>query len=483
MLQQSPPQAQGTRRLARDPLSPWRPGPEMPFDRHAAAHLARRAGFGAAPEELDQMVAAGVTATIDALVQGTPVLLQDSGTVTLPQGESLNVSTSSIAQRAQWLHAAAHASAPFVEKMALFWHDHFSVGPKNGRMLPTMVRHINVLRSFGLGSLRDLLIEVTLDPAMQLFLDNFLNGRGGQINENYSRELLELYAMGPDNGYSQTDVVEAAKCLSGWSLDRTGNPTFRAAYHIPGRKRVLGTAIDNTDGRRDLPDLIDAILARPEPARFLVEKIWRYFVDDRPDPRLLDQLADRFRATGHDIGALMDLLLRSNVFFEFSSRHALVKNPVEFTIGAIRHLGTPTIGSWRLVAVRLEQQGYPLMAYEGPNGLDDGMAWIDSQAWIARGNLADELTAVPQGRRFRAATDPLREIRRVGLGTSSAVVAHYLEHLVDGRGPAEVAAALDLFLNRDDRGPAPFDPRTPAGVAKMRGFLHLLLCLPEYQTN
>ncbi len=468
-------------------LDRWKPGAGDPWDRAKAAHLARRAGFGATPEEVDAMVAMGVDRTIDLLLAAPPTGIQDSGIAVLGNGEIANLSASLSGQRAHWLYEMAHTVWPLREKVALFWHDHFSVGSENQNSQPLLPAHINLFRRLGMGNVAEILIAVTKDPAMLLWLDNHLNGvpQGGipTINENYGRELLELYALGVNGGYTQTDVVEASKCLSGWTLFGRNTPGFRASYHVNGPKTVLGTVINHANGELDLPVLIDVLLAWPACARFLVEKFWRWFVDDAPVPAVLDALAARFRADKFHVRSLLDTLLRCRAFFAPTAMRKLVKSPVEFTIGAIRNTGVTPLGSYANLGTRVEAMGLPLLRYSNPSGLDEGLGWIDSQALIHRANFASELTQTSGNTGIRPAFQPSREITRLGLVGHVAIVDHYLRILVDDDVPAAVRTALYGFMVTNDSGPAPWTGSASQVNTKVRGLVHLIMALPEYQMN
>lgn len=506
MLQQGPSQtvalgSSGGGSIQSDPatdLAPWRPKPGDAWDKKKAAHLLRRAGFGAKPEELDAIVALGMDRTVDILLTPNTAPLQAFGTQVLPNGEVLDLPYNLTDQRAQWIWEAATTSYPLKEKMALFWHDHFSVGAESATQTPLLIPHINLFRRHGLGSFRTLLVEVTKDPAMLYWLDNYLNGqaRAGQpvINENYGRELLELYTMGATAGYTQQDVVEVSKCLSGWSLNGPNTFMWRANYHVTGPKTVLGKLISNgnsgTQGMQDLYDLLDnVILPYPSTAEYMVTKIWNYFVAETIDVAVLTLLADRWRKDSFDIRSLMSVILRCNFFYSDRSMRTLVKNPMEYVVGAIRNTGLTPIGYYKGtnatngLGYRVEQMGLPLLRYSNPAGLDDGVAWIDSAALIARANFANELTQVSQTAGFRARFDPFREILRANLQTAQQIVDHYVSILLDGDVPDGVRVALYDFMNRVDSGPQPFTLTQAKVNEKVRGLVHLLLATPEYQIN
>ncbi len=470
--------------IAPDPysdLAPFVATAKNPWDPAKAAHLMRRAGLGASPEEIPTIVQQGMHASVDKLLAVTTSGLQETGQIRLPNGELLRLSSRSFGATHQWLHELATTKQPLKEKMALFWSDHFSVGTKDRRHEALLVRHINVFRKHGLGRFHDLLVAVTRDPAMLWWLDNNVNGQPEhgrpKINENYGRELLELYTLGVNAGYTQKDVREAAKCLTGWSTGAIDQFAYKPAWHVPGRKSFLGTTI-LSNGQREVHDLLDTILGHPAAARFLVTKIWKYFVSETPYPQLIEVLADKWRKSGYDIKFLMSTIFRSNYFYSSRSIKTLVKNPVEVYAQATRALHV----KWRfyLYADRgLAAMGYRLMDYSDPSGYRDGIAWIDEMAIIARANFANDATQMG----FKATFDPNREISRLNLSTAKAIVDHYLRVLGVDNVPANTRSVLYLFMDLVDTGRQKFT-LTPAKInEKVRGLVHLALSLPEYSIN
>ena len=475
--------------IQRDPtadLAPWRPSAGDVWDRKKAAHLLRRAGFGGNLEEIDAVVALGLDRTVDLLLSPSTQTLKEYGVAVLPHGELLNLTYSLAARRALWIHEAVHTLHPLKEKMAVFWHDHFSVGSENQQSAATLTRHINIFRQHGLGNFRDVLIEVTRDPAMLYWLDNNVNGARGIINENYGRELLELYSIGVTGGYTQNDVVQAATCLTGWSLTGFDQFLYNARNHIAGNKTVLGVNIPSA-GMAEVFQLIDILLnhqlgGKWQAAEYVGRKIWEYFVAENPDPALVTELANRWKAVNYDIRSLMSIILRSTFFYGAGAYRQLVKSPMDFVCGAIR--GTrASIGSYSTLGNRVQAMGLPLMAYTNPAGLEEGAGWIDSSTMIARANFANELSQVSTADGVRAGLDVFREIVRYNLTTADQIVDHYLALLVDGDVPPFVRTVLIEFMNRIDSGSSPFQLTAAKVNEKVRGLVHLIMSLPEYQVN
>jgi Protein of unknown function (DUF1800) len=481
-------------------LSPWIPTASDPFDLRKAAHLMRRAGFGASPEQLEQIVKIGPYRTIDLLVIPSTWGLQEYGSQMLPSGEILNLHYSLNDQRAQFIHEMATTKFPLKEKMAMFWHDHFSVGANSSNVYPMLLPHINIFRRHGLGKFRDMLVEVSRDPAMLWWLDNRINGASGKINENYGREILELYTVGVNGGYTQTDVEETSKCFAGWSLFNYNKFRYNTGYATAGYgwKLVMGRYIWSPNQQTEGFILIDHLLSLKATSDYIVQKIWSYFVEERPRATgtaqklwddVVDELSKRWLAAKFDIRALMWVILSSNYFMQRGPRK-LVKNPAEAMVGAIRNLGTPPIQRYALLGFRMEQMGLALLRYGNPSGLDDGVAWIDSQALINRSNFYDELTQFSRTADFRVSWNPFTELTRKGVTKSKAIVDHLLDVLVDSAVSAPVRQTLYDFMDYYDGSPNPlklpydnlssFDQRRDR---KVRGLVQLIMILPEYQIN
>jgi uncharacterized protein (DUF1800 family) len=445
-------------------LSPWRPTASDPWDARKAAHLLRRAGFGGSPREVARCVDVGLERTLDQLLTTTAAGGQEWGVRVLPNGEPLVVERELDAQRASWLYDIVHGDEPLREKVALFWHDHFSVGTRHGHSAYYMMAHLNLLRRHGLGSLRDLYRALLHDPAMLIWLDNYCNGRvedgTPRVNLNFGRELFELYSVGIGGGYRQADVVAASQCLSGYGLlaPATSNATaFRPEWHVEGKKRVLGTTIHDTDPRGEALELIEVVLRQQATAQRTVRKLWTWFVSDEAPKELIDELAEQWRADQFELRPLLRRMFESRYFHGPRARWRLVKNPVEFVAGILRGLGRPPLRSWRALGERVVDMGWPLLDYVTPSGLDDGLAWLSAQAVGARLRfLAATLVAPPSATRADA----------------SAVVRGLVRDWLDGEAPEVLRAACEeAFASAADAG----------AEAATAAALRCLLSSPHYQ--
>jgi uncharacterized protein (DUF1800 family) len=268
--------------------------------------------------------------------------------------------------------------------MTLFWHNHFVSSQQKVRFARLMYAQNATLRANALGSFATLLHAASKDPAMLIYLDT-AQSRKGQPNENFAREVMELFTLGEGN-YSEHDIKEAARAFTGWSLDReTGRYLFRPAVHDYGVKTVLGKS-----GAFDGDEILDVILARPQTSEFITAKLWREFVSAEPDPREVKRIAQIFRGQGYDIKVLMRALLACDAFWAQANRGTLVKSPVELVVGTLRQLevAPATAMPFAVVAAGMGQN---LFAPPNVKGWPGGEQWINSNTLLARKQFLDRL--------------------------------------------------------------------------------------------
>jgi uncharacterized protein (DUF1800 family) len=279
--------------------------------------------------------------------------------------------------RGWWLQEMASSPDPLTERMTLFWHNHFVSAQPKVPYAQLMYRQNVLLRRHALGNFRSLLHAVARDPAMLIYLDTAVNRRDAP-NENFAREVMELFTLGEGN-YAESDVKEAARAFSGWSLD-TERLTFvfRPRLHDAGVKTVLGRT-----GAWSGDDVLDILLEQPAAAGFIVRKLWREFVSPEPDPARVRPIAQRFRASGYEIRTVLRELLMQPELVARDEDNALVKSPVELAIGLVRQSGG-RIEHPVALAVQLAAMGQNLFAPPNVRGWPGGTAWITSQSLLAR---------------------------------------------------------------------------------------------------
>lgn len=294
---------------------------------------------------------------------------------TIQQGQELRV---------WWFEEMLVTPSPFAERMTLFWHNHFVSSLQKVRPTRLMYRQNLLLRKHALGNFRELLHAIARDPAMIVYLDNASN-RKGQPNENFARELMELFTLG-EGRYGEQDVKEAARAFTGWGIDgETGEFLFRPAQHDYGMKTILGRS-DDFDGG----EVLDLLLERSETAETLVRKLWREFVSPTPDEREVVRIASDFRRSGYDIRVPVRALLVSDAMYAASNRASLVKSPVDLLVGTLRQFRFEVGDAYPFV-VMSRQLGQDLMAPPNVKGWSGGEQWINAGTLLTRRQIVERL--------------------------------------------------------------------------------------------
>src|SRR5437588_9362404 len=332
---------------------PYRPTGANPWDLRKAGHLYRRAAFGATWDELQACVADGPDVAVEKLLRGR----DDAGLEADLRTKAASIGRfNNDGQLASWwLNRLVWTGRlhPLREKMTLFWHNHFATSNAKVRNAGYMLLMYDLMTRHALGSFRDLLQEVSKDPAMMVWLDTN-QSKKGQPNENYARELMELFSLGIGN-YTEKDIREAARAFTGWEV-RDAKAFFNANQHDDGAKTVLGRT-----GDWNGEDVVRICLDQERCPEFICAKLFRFLVSETipPSRELLAPLAEQFRKSGWDFGALVATVLKSNLFFDAQAYRTKVKSPVEFAVGIVRGLeGNPTPMSE--FARRLEELGQHL---------------------------------------------------------------------------------------------------------------------------
>jgi uncharacterized protein (DUF1800 family) len=273
----------------------------------------------------------------------------------------------------RWLDEMVHSDAQLREKMAFFWHGHFACREIN---IFYQQQLLDVIRNNALGNFGDLLREVSKSAAMLAFLNNQQN-RKRQPNENFAREVMELFTLGRGN-YTEKDIKEAARAFTGWGFDLGGNFVFRKQFHDEGEKTVLGKT-----GTLDGDEVIDILLQQEQTARYITAKIYRFFVNETPDPAMVEKLSREFYQSGYDIKKLLSSIFLSPSFYEEKNRGVIIKSPVQLLVGLRRMLPMKfNNDEVQLLYQRLLGQ----VLFYPPNvaGWPGGRNWIDSSSLMYR---------------------------------------------------------------------------------------------------
>ena len=372
------------------------------------AHLMRRAGFGATQEELERRVAKGYEATVEELV--SPGEDQPSGNMALLlryHPGSLLPGGVPVMGQANWMYNMVTTERPLEEKMALFWHHVFATGNSKVDNCDQMLEQIDMFRQYGMGSYKDMLIEISRNPAMIFWLDNNENHRDA-VNENWGRELLELFSMGVSN-YTEVDVREASRAFTGWTL---GNKVPRLPYgRFSWSFEYREEDHDNTDktflgytGNFGGEDIIDIILKEPATSRFICRHLYNFFVADEPqvpawtieparDEEALEAMIDVFEESNYNMQAVLRFVFNSD-FFK-NARFEKIKSPAEVVAGTLRMVGQfqfPEPGI-KDIGNQPTYMGQALMDPPSVEGWHTGSEWINSGSLLARINFVADRVA------------------------------------------------------------------------------------------
>jgi hypothetical protein len=459
---------------------PWAPGPDDPWDLRWAGHLYRRAAFGGSWPELRDALRRGPEATIDRLLAGAEGYeefdrLMDELGPDSQQGFVVNGPADDGGLQGWWLFRMLRSPHPLRERMTLFWHNHFATSIAKVRQ-PGLMKGQNLLiRRHALGKFRPFLLEMSRDPAMLAWLDSNSNVRG-KPNENYARELMELFSLGVGH-YTEADVKEAARAFTGWHTDGRSF-TLNRFQHDDGPKTVLGRT-----GAWDGADVVRIVLDEPAAARFLVGKLYRELISETgpPPDDLVEPLAERFRASDYDIADLVGTVLRSRLFFSEHAYRQRIKSPVEFVVGALRALEGPDpdpgmgpVPAWPQL---LDGLGQTLFAPPNVKGWPGGEAWLNQATLLARHNAAWRIVQGVQGP-AGARVNPRALLRAFDEpGRSGGPVDALLDLLLQPR-PGEFD---DRVRTRLARYLAEGDPKGPALDRRLRETAHAILLMPVYQ--
>jgi len=461
-----------------------------------AAHLLNRAGFGGTPVEIAALQALGLEKAVDRMLQGEeeddlfppPTLSQP--TELFEEMRAMKADTGEkkrevqkmrrreqgdqIRQlRAWWLNRMRYTPYPLREKMALFWHGHFATSFEKVNIAYMMWQQNETLRAHALGNFRSLTKQISKDSAMMRYLDTAQSQRN-KPNENFARELMEVFTLGEGMGYTEHDIQESARAFTGYRRDpRTGAFVFARRQFDETEKEFMGRK-----GSFDGDAIIDIITAQPECAAFITRKLWTFLASDNPSPATLRQLATHFRDSGFDIRSTLQEIFLSEEFYAPKTLRAQVKSPVQWIVQTARVLEVP-LPAPAALEVSLAQMGQIPFAPPNVKGWDNGRAWISSSTLLFRYNLAGYVVSgrYPALDGFRKGSNsvnvPLEKLAPAALRADPAKLCDTLAFRLlntpfTGSGREKFLAYLQ------SHGPEISD-------SALRDFLHLMMSTPDYQ--
>ena len=369
---------------------------------YEARHLLTRTGFGASQEDIntyqqfeyDQAVNKLLDQVNNDVVINPPTWLLDPLNFDRKRIKNASQEEKRAFRKSQkikeldlkgwWVATMANTKSPLTEKMVLFWHNHFTTSLKKVKQ-PTLLYRQNVLfRKHAIGNFKTLAYEISKDPAMLGYLDNFKSSKKAP-NENFARELLELFTLGEGN-YTEKDIKEAARAFTGWSVDRkTGEFKFRKRIHDYGEKSFLGKR-----GKFNGKDIIEIIFDQPMVADVLVTKLWKEFVSETPDQAVVNHLAWVLRENNFEMKPLMRELLMSDSFRNPENFARLIKSPLDYVVGTLRMLEIP-VKDGKAAAYASAHLGQNVFDPPNVKGWQGGLAWITSSSLLTRQQLLERM--------------------------------------------------------------------------------------------
>jgi uncharacterized protein (DUF1800 family) len=486
------------------------------WNEQTAAHLLNRAAFGGTPVEIEATRKKGLAAAVHQLVDPAgdaanlppptwahprnirAMRMEARGLKDEPEQRKEKIREIRMMEGEQildlrrwWLNRMMNGPAPLLEKMTLFWHGHFATSVQKAKDGYWMWLQNDTLRRNAFGNFATLTKKISRDPAMMIYLD-LPQSRKEHPNENWARELMELFTVGIGN-YSEQDVREAARAFTGYRLDMT-TQQFRFApfQQDRGTKTFLGR-----NGALSGDDIIDILVKQPACAQFLARKLWRFFVEDDPSPQIVDAVAGRIRAHNYEIRPVLREIFSAEEFYSERAMRSQVKSPVQYLVQTAKLLETQ-LPSPIAAQNAMRQMGQILFAPPNVKGWDGGKAWITTSTLLFRYNFANYLIngsamlpagaaaarAKAAGPGFRMRPQELAEqLRRDPIDVSKVVPAELRDK------PAELVDLLSarLFQTRAPENEMKsfvqyLEARKPdTGDETMRGLLHLMMSTPQFQ--
>ena len=486
------------------PLKTYTPSASNPWDERKAAHLLNRAGFGGPPDEVAALAQLGFEKAIDRLLNyesitdyyPTPDWVNNppeelawpdkvgAKDAALParerqeKGYRVQAVRSDLGNKfkAWWLKRLCVTPRPFQEKMTLFWHGHLVSSLADGMNPYWMFRQIDLYRRLATGNFKTLALEVSRDACMLRYLDNDRNKRK-HPNENYARELMELFTMGIGN-YTEDDIKQSARAFSGWTR-RDSEFVFQPFEHDYDEKTFLGRT-----GKFDGSDIVNIIFEQPCVARFIATKLWKFFINDTPEPETVEQFAQVFRDAKYELKPLLRAIFTSETFYSEKAIRAQIKSPIQLAVGAIRALKIENPNLQPLLSL-LRQMGQDILNPPNVKGWDGGPLWVNTTTLLVRYNFArfilnDGALQEAEASRPRSYPPKLEHLLS-GAKTADDAVDRLALTLLGERLSGEKRAALVNLLNTGPAGPDPFNPAAQGAAARLRSLAYLIASTPNFQ--
>jgi hypothetical protein len=471
------------------PLQPYKPSLDKPFTAVRAAHLLNRAGFGGTEDEIKRVLELGPVEAVEWLLDFPDAGAEEVSRDDVPDLSSVDGYPKSyreaqqlmrgmtdqermeyrqrlmranreaiLATGAWWLKRMASGPYPLQEKLTLFWHGHFTTSARDERSAHLLWQQNELLRRQAAGNFGDFVSDISHDPAMLDYLNNQQN-RKQHPNENYARELMELFTLGIGN-YTEQDIKEAAREFTGWGHDGD-DFVFRKYDHDNGEKNFFGRK-GNLDGE----DVIDAILEHRACAAYIAGRLWTFFAYENPEPELAQGLGQVLRENDWNLRPLLRTMLTSQAFYSDKAIGTQVKSPVQLVVGTSRLLGLePPVG--RGLGAALQQMGQVPLDPPNVKGWPGGRAWINTSTLFVRYNTAVRMVSGGEGRFARGGAEI--SLAATGVTQPHEIVDAWVARLIQRPIESEKHRVLTQAL-----GEKPTDE-------SLKKLVQLLVSTPDYQ--
>jgi hypothetical protein len=396
-------------------LQPYKPTSDDPFDAVKAAHLLNRAGFGGTPAEVGKVVEMGPTRAVDWLLDFPDAPVEEQSQADVPDLSSINgypknfreirtlyvnktqEERKAIQQQLQqanreatgetvswWMNRMANGPHPLQEKLTLFWHGHFCTSAKDERSAWLMWQQNETLRQRAAGNFHQFVRAISRDPAMLDYLNNTQNHKQ-HPNENYARELMELFTLGIGN-YTEDDIKNSARAFTGWAHDGD-DFVFRKFDHDDGNKTFFGRT-----GNFDGDDIVEMIMRHPACAQYISSKLFKFFVYEDLEEGLAESMAVVLRENNYELRPLLQTMFTSKAFYSPRAIGSQIKSPIQLVVGTSRLMGMK-VPNARILAGALSQMGQVPFAPPNVKGWAGGRMWINTSTLFVRYNTASAMVA------------------------------------------------------------------------------------------
>ena len=459
-----------------------------------AAHLLNRAGFGGTPLEIEHLVAMGPSKAVSSFIEADddsdlfpkpemvlPYVRQEfkkKEKAAATENEKREVrhqlsildANAMLDLRLWWLSKMRYTSATLREKATLFWHGHFATSNQKVNDPYLMWVQNDTLRRYALGKFPDMLKAISRDPAMIRWLD-LGQSRKDHPNENFAREVMELFSLG-EGHYTEKDIQESAKAFTGYRINyETGDYRFQEREYDPGNKTFFGKTGPFTGD-----DIIDAIVAQPQCARFIGKKLWVFFVAENPSEETVSGVADLLLSNGYDVGATLSTIFRSSAFYSPKVVHHQIKSPVQWIMQTTKMLEIPLPDS-KVLENSLSALGQVVFAPPNVKGWDGGRSWISASSLLYRYNLAAYLLSgkarILGGGNTKTANVPLDKIAPLEVRNGSDQLLDRLSfRLFNYPLPPKDRATYLTYLEKH---------ATPYSDDTIRDLMQIMMSTPDYQ--